>query len=313
MYHVCVCTGDGSILPQPLVSNSAPASSPTSANSESAERPTLSVMAFASTPMLMERLKECIRHADVIHKGLRKFLQAKRHLFPRFYFLADDEMLQVTLLHVHSCMLEVSILILQLFSQGSDPLQVQPHLIRCFDGITALHFEYSSGVKSRSRSRRAKSSTGSALWARLSGPGEADVKEKRREGWKQSLQQSFDGTRAKSPHPPGDDTISNIRKLSAMGSERVQSLTKTAMSLMLAASLKKSKEEPSARLEVLSVVSGSGECVPLVTRVIPELVGNALEKWMAQLEASMQSTVRILALDCVADDRRRDLVDWVKV
>lgn len=56
-------------------------------------------MAFASTPMLMERLKECIRHADVIHKGLRKFLQAKRHLFPRFYFLADDEMLQVTLLH----------------------------------------------------------------------------------------------------------------------------------------------------------------------------------------------------------------------
>lgn len=58
---------------------------------------------------------------DEVHKCLEAYLESKRVIFPRFYFLSNDELLKI-------------------LAQTRNPQAVQPHLRKCFDSITRLEF-----------------------------------------------------------------------------------------------------------------------------------------------------------------------------
>ena len=72
-----------------------------------------------------ERMKNDLlgynRSLDVIQKSLSDYLETKRRYFPRFYFLSDEELLEI-------------------LADTKDPLKVQRHINKCFEAINLLDF-----------------------------------------------------------------------------------------------------------------------------------------------------------------------------
>eukprot|EP00924_Labyrinthula_sp_SR-Ha-C_P010247 snap_masked-scaffold_23-processed-gene-1.31-mRNA-1 protein AED:0.10 eAED:0.11 QI:0/-1/0/1/-1/1/1/0/4309 len=80
-----------------------------------------SVMITIQDDTLVKRFQQCNEKLDLIQKGLNDYLEIKRMSFARFFFLSNEELLEIV-------------------SQTKDPEAVQPFLNKCFEGINLVIF-----------------------------------------------------------------------------------------------------------------------------------------------------------------------------
>ncbi|XP_060896803.1 dynein axonemal heavy chain 2-like [Labrus mixtus] len=73
-------------------------------------------------PGLLESLTEMSAKLEEIQKALDMYLETKRQIFPRFYFLSNDDVLEI-------------------LGQSQNPQAMQPHLKKCFDNIKCLRIK----------------------------------------------------------------------------------------------------------------------------------------------------------------------------
>ena len=80
-----------------------------------------SVLAVASSEMSIAYFIQCNEGCEKILRSLRHYLDVKRSVFPRFYFLSDDEMLDLQ-------------------SHTQNPRSVQKQLHKCFPAVASVKF-----------------------------------------------------------------------------------------------------------------------------------------------------------------------------
>ena len=71
---------------------------------------------------LLEKFQDANKNLDLVQRGLKEYLEAKRSIFARFYFLSNDELLEI-------------------LSQTKEVENVRPHLRKVFENMADLEFK----------------------------------------------------------------------------------------------------------------------------------------------------------------------------
>ncbi|XP_060048420.1 dynein axonemal heavy chain 14 isoform X2 [Erinaceus europaeus] len=79
----------------------------------------LNVLWIALSAGFLEILQNCNAYLEYIKKSLEDYLETKRMIFPRFYFLSNAELLDI-------------------LANSRNPESIQPHLMKCFENIKQL-------------------------------------------------------------------------------------------------------------------------------------------------------------------------------
>nr|KAF6395182.1 dynein axonemal heavy chain 14 [Rousettus aegyptiacus] len=79
----------------------------------------LDALQIATSAGVLEILQNCNIHLEYIKKSLEDYLEIKRTIFPRFYFLSNAELLDI-------------------LAESRNPESVQPHLVKCFENVKQL-------------------------------------------------------------------------------------------------------------------------------------------------------------------------------
>lgn len=82
----------------------------------------LSATHFKPPPYLLNKLNKMFDQLDLLQRALEKYLETKRHIFPRFYFVSNDD-------------------ILEILGNSKKPELVQQHLKKLFDNVVKVKLE----------------------------------------------------------------------------------------------------------------------------------------------------------------------------
>ena len=82
------------------------------------------VLQLCTVPALSETLDTIIDQLERCQKALNDYLEEKRSKFPRFYFIGDDDLLEI-------------------LGQSKNPQVIQTHLKKLFAGIHKVEFDES--------------------------------------------------------------------------------------------------------------------------------------------------------------------------
>lgn len=74
---------------------------------------------FKPAPYLLNQVTRLGDLLELIQRALEKYLETKRHIFPRFYFISNDDMLEI-------------------LGNARKPEAVQPHFKKLFDNLNKL-------------------------------------------------------------------------------------------------------------------------------------------------------------------------------
>ena len=84
---------------------------------------------------MLEKLSEMSAKLEEIQKALDMYLETKRQIFPRFYFLSNDDVLEI-------------------LGQSQNPEAMQPHLKKCFDNIKSLRTEKAGDIHKHNQNQK---------------------------------------------------------------------------------------------------------------------------------------------------------------
>lgn len=94
----------------------------------------LNVMRVSSHDSLVETMESILADLILCEKALNEYLETKRLAYPRFYFISSTDLLDI-------------------LSNGNDPILVGKHLTKLYDSIKRLHYENDNHIALGMRSK----------------------------------------------------------------------------------------------------------------------------------------------------------------